>query len=242
VGASLAALGAFLALGGASSEQSGPPKAAIVDQLSLTSPNPAFVENATRTLEQAGYKVTYSPGEEVTLDLYRRLPSLAYKVIVLRVHSGVELGQPSQDVALFSAEPYSPTRYVEEQRTGRVALVYYYEGSPQYFGVTPDFVKASMVAKFDGTTIILMGCDGLRNDATARAFVGKGAKSFVSWSGPVSASHTDTATERLLQHLVIDGLSTREAVAETMAEVGPDPSFGSQLRYYPAEAAASAAH
>jgi hypothetical protein len=216
----------------------GPPKAAIVDQLSLTYPSPTFVENATRTLEQAGYEVDYSPGEEVTVDLYRRLPSLGYKVIVLRVHSGVELDRPSEDVALFSAEPYSPSKYVEEQRLGRVALVYYYQGSPQYFGVTPDFVRASMVGKFDGTTIILMGCDGLRNDATARAFVGKGAKAFVSWSGPVSASHTDEATERLLEHLVADKESAAEAVSRTATEVGPDPAFSSTLRVYPAERAA----
>jgi len=32
-------------------------KAAIVDQLSLTIPNQAFVETATNTLEQAGYTV-----------------------------------------------------------------------------------------------------------------------------------------------------------------------------------------
>ena len=41
------------------SRGSGPPRAAIVDQLSLTVPNPDFVESATETLERAGYIVDY---------------------------------------------------------------------------------------------------------------------------------------------------------------------------------------
>jgi hypothetical protein len=87
-----------------------------------------------------------------------------------------------------------------------------------------------------------MGCDGLRSDAAARAFVDKGAGAVVGWDGAVSAAHTDEATERLLQHLVSEGLTVGEAVAKTEADVGPDPSYGSKLVLYPAEAGASAGH
>jgi len=74
VGASLAVLAAFLALRPGSSEQPGPPRAAIVDQLSLTSPNQAFVQEATSMLEGAGYAVDYYPGEQVTIEFYQDLP------------------------------------------------------------------------------------------------------------------------------------------------------------------------
>ena len=45
----------------------------------------------------------------------------------------------------------------------------------------------------------MMGCDGLRSQVTAEAFLDKGASAFVSWSTRVSADHTDGATRRLLE-------------------------------------------
>jgi len=81
----------------------------------------------------------------------------------------------------------------------------------------------------------MLGCDGLITDATAAAFVHKGAKTVVGWSGRVLAEHTDAAAEHLLRHLLADGLTPQGAVARTMAEVGPDPEFKSVLRLYPSE-------
>jgi hypothetical protein len=104
----------------------------------------------------------------------------------------------------------------------------------------PGFIKSSMQGDFADTTIVIMGCDGLKSDTVAEAFVEKGAKAVVAWDGLVSSGHTDAATERLLQHLLIDGLTLPEAVAQTMAELGPDPSYDSVLRLYPSEEPVSA--
>jgi hypothetical protein len=115
-----------------------------------------------------------------------------------------------------------------------------YPGSDEvFFGVRSDFITSSMKGRFDGTAIVLMGCNGLTTTRTAEAFIEKGAKAVVGWSELVSASHTDEATERLLEHLVVDGLTVGEAVEKTTAELGPDPAYGSVLRVYPPEAAAS---
>jgi len=92
-----------------------------------------------------------------------------------------------------------------------------------------------MNGRFDKTKVILMGCDGLRSDRTATAFMKRGASSFVSWDRPVSAAHTDEATERLLRHLLIEKLPTSEAVRRTMAEVGPGPTYDGVLMSYPRE-------
>ena len=62
-------------------------KAVVVDQLALTEPNAAFVANVTGMLGQAGYEVDYVPGEEVTVDFYRDLPTRGYELLVLRVHT-----------------------------------------------------------------------------------------------------------------------------------------------------------
>ncbi len=216
----------------------GPRTAAIVDQLSLTQANPTFVERATDTLEQAGYAVDYYVGEEVTVEFYRNLPTHGYELIILRVHSTllVEVdtttgsATPTEYVGLFTSEPYTRTRYPDEIRARRLSAVFYYEGAPKYFGTGSGFVESSMKGKFDDTLIIMMGCEGLRAQRTARALLDRGARAFVGWSGPVSAAHTDAATERLLRHLLIDGLTIEQAVARTMAEVGPDPSYGAELR------------
>ena len=214
-----------------------PKTAAIVDQLSLTQPNPDFAASATNILEQADYRVDYYPGEEVTVEFYRDLPTHGYDLLILRVHSGMarDDGELTGYVSLFTGELFSDTKHYEEGEAGHLGRARYYDGSPEYFSIVPAFIESGMGATFEGTTVIMMGCNGLTTDVTAEAFVQKGAEAVVGWSGRVSASHTDVATERLLQHLLVDKLTTPQAVAQTMAEVGPDPSYDSTLLVHPSE-------
>jgi hypothetical protein len=213
----------------------GPRTAVIVDQLSLTQPNPAFAEAARSVLEQAGYLVDDFEGNEVTVEFYSGLPLRDYDLVILRVHSGQAAvwGEPTDYVGLFTGEPYNETKYAEAEDAGLVGAATYYHGSERIFGISPEFITSGMWGKFHDTTVIMMGCDGLKSETTARAFIDKGAKAVVGWSGRVSASHTDAATENLLQHLLIEGHAMRDAVALTMAEVGPDPDYGSTLLSYP---------
>ena len=216
-------------------------RAAILDQLDLSYPNPEFVRAATSTLEDSGYEVDYYRGPEVTVELYRRLPQLDYDVVIFRVHSGLvaEVDESSGSetltdyVSLFTGEPYSESKYTREVREGPLGIASQFEGGPQYFGVGPSFVESEMKGRFDDTLVILMGCDGLRSSKTAEAFLSRGARGFVSWDKPVTAEHTDAATERLLQHLFIDKLDLKKAVEQTSDEVGTDPTFGSRLLVYP---------
>ena len=225
------------------STSEGPPRAAILDQLDLTFPNPAFAQASTSILEQAGYAVDYYRGPEVTVELYRNLPKKDYDLVILRVHAGLveEIDQTrgsetlTDYVSLFTGERYSDSKYVEEVKMGPLGIAMTDEDAPKYFGIGPKFIESRMNGKFDDTTVILMGCDGLRSDRTARAFVDRGVGTFISWDKSVSATHTDEATEALLRHLLIEDHSTAEAVQQTMAEAGPDPTFGSELRFYPRE-------
>jgi len=254
----LTALAVFLVLGAGSAEHP-PLRAAIVDQLSSRNPNPSFVETATATLEEAGYTVDYYPGDAATVESYRYLPTHDYDLVILRAHSAVpqkDLALPTDvdpaiierlmrkigdDVLLFTSEPYDETAYIDEQKALRLFPVVY-AGDPMsdtYFAVASSFVQSSMRGQFDHTTVILMGCSSLASEKTAAAFVDRGAGAVIGWTDMVSAEHTDTATERLLQHLVIDKLDAQEAVSRTSAEVGSDPSYGSTLAVYPSTAAAS---
>jgi hypothetical protein len=212
------------------------PRAAIVDQLSLTEPNPAFVQTATTTLAQAGYAVDYYSGREVTVELYRELPKHNYDLLILRVHSGLvrEIlgntadGRVTDAVALMAGEVYDRAKFGSMGEAGRMG-VGVYEGNPPYLGIAPTFLRSTMEGRFNKTIIVLMGCDGLFSEETADVFLKKGAGAVIGWSRLVSAQHTDVATERLLQHLLIDGLAPREAVEQTAKEVGPDPKYGSRL-------------
>ena len=233
-----------------SGEGAAPKTAVIVDQLSLTQPNPDFAAKATETLKQAGYTVDYFAGEQVTVDFYRNLSAGHYGLIILRVHSGRSseidptTGEKTKReyVSLFTGEPYDDTKYVEDRNPeaggaelsfARIGRATYYPDAPPLFGISPNFIKYSMRERFDRTVIIMMGCDGLISDMTAQAFVRKGAKAVMGWNGLISADHTDAATERLIQHLVIDRIAPAKAVTQTMAELGNDPQYGTELRIYP---------
>lgn len=237
IGAALvcACLLAVLAVWGAfqlSSSPSGPRRAAIVDQLELTVPNPVFLREIKQLLEANGYDVDYIPGDEVTVDFYRHLPKRDYDLIILRTHSTADITRGETNVtsvSLFTGEPYSEERYYDEQLRGAIGFAQYTESSPKLFGITAEFIRNSMEGKFDGTTILMMGCQGLINGEAADAFADRGASAFVGWDGLVSAQHTDEATRILLQHLVVDQLSVAEATALTMASLGPDPNFGGKL-------------
>jgi hypothetical protein len=213
------------------------PRAAIVDQLSLTQPNPTFVDAATEILKDAGYAVDYHPGEEVTVEFYRTFPAQPYDLIIYRVHSalGRENGEPADWVTLFTSDSYHESWYLDEQKSRRLSKVSYYENGPPYFGIMPAFVRSSMKGDLEGSTVVLMGCDGLATETIAKALVDKGAKAVVSWNGLVTGNHTDAAAEQLLRHLATEGLPLKEAVEKTAAEIGPDPAYGSVLRLYPPE-------
>jgi len=214
------------------------PKAAIVDQLSLnpTTRNQTFTETATNILEQAGYTVKYYRGEEVTVDFYKNLPTHGYKIIILRTHSAplFEDGKETEIVNLFTSELYSNSSHILEQQNDEVVIATYYEGSPKYFGITPSFIKNYMKG-FNNATIIMMGCDGLKYNKTAEAFIENGAKVCVGWNGPVSVGHTDATTARFLHHLLIQKLTVREAVIQALRDVGPDPDWKSFMLFYPFE-------
>jgi hypothetical protein len=216
-------------------------RAIIVDQLSLTMPNETFFRRAAEILVDAGYTVDYYSGEKVTVAFFKNLPLDDYKIMILRIHSSA-MGPHQEEVAVrfFTSERFSKTKYVQEQLTDQVGWMAYsgqdYVKGILYFGIGPKFVAQSMKGTCKDALVIMMGCEGLNNTKMAQAFVEKGAKAYISWKGSVSASHTDTATINLLQHIITEKQTINQAVENTMKEAGPDPIYKSLLTYYPLEA------
>ncbi len=210
-------------------------KAAIVDHLSLSTPNQSFIEKASTILRQAGYTVDYYSGEEVTVEFYRNLPTYGYSLVILRVHSA----RGDTSLSLFTSEQYSTRRYVYEQLDEQITAVGftpYTEGDPLYFGIGPRFIKLSMKGRFQNTLIVMMGCFGLTYSEMAESFTQKGAKVYISWSGDVLGIRNDPAIACLLQHLILEKQTVEKAVADTEKAFGPSPLDDSVLLYYPLEA------
>ena len=216
--------------------ETAPPRAAIVDQLAGTYPDPAFIADVTASLARAGFQVDYIPADQVTVDLFRHLPSQHYSVIIFRNHASrtVAVHQPGTSetvdfplISLFTSELYDASKYRDD--AGRLFKAHYDNGRQEFFSISPLFIRDSIKGKFDHTVVIAMGCDGLSSTSMAQAFMDKGAESFISWNKPVTADHTDTATDALVRHLFVDHLGVSTAIDQTMHEVGPDPAYGSVL-------------
>jgi hypothetical protein len=216
-------------------------RAAILDQLSLYLPNQAFIENTTSVLTNAGFHVDYYPGNEITVDFFRRLPSLGYKLIIMRVHSGLMFkeNKMTKNVVFFTSDNYSTSKYILEQLRDEVvpAIVSFtptfMQDKPVYFAITPDFVKSDMEGRFENTVIIMMGCNGLTYTPMAEALIGRGALVYIGWNLPVSVDYVDNATAHLLNGLIVDGKNILSAVMDTREAVGPDPTYDAELVFYP---------
>ena len=215
------------------------PQAAIIDQTSYSFPSPDFLEQATAYLEGAGYAVTYYPPEEITVAFYRTLPDKGYDFILFQTHSTNEVvvrdedkdeGDFSPGPFLFTTELYAQQRHLTLQMSDQVrASELFFEGSPQLFAVGPEFVRRSMRGLFPDTVMVIGGCQSLAAPDLAQAFLEKGASVVIGWDEMVNLSHNNRAMLRLLEAMLVEGLSPEEAVETTMAEVGPDPGYDSSL-------------
>ena len=216
-------------------------KAAIVDQLHLLEPNDIFIEKTTEILESYGFKVDLWQGEEITVEFYRELPKRDYKLIILRVHTGLLLALvhaqivPSSTTYLFTGESYTTTKYVSEQLTERVSNALMTTEYPLVFAVNSEFILNDMKEDFDDTVIIAMGCESYYFDDMADAFIQKGASAYIGWSSVVSLEYTDIATLDLINNLYAQNMTVKQGIDKTMAELGLDPYFHAYLKHYPAE-------
>ena len=100
-------------------EQSAAPRAVIIDQLHSDIPNEYFQKKATELLKDGGYEVDLYTTENVTVDFYKKLPSMNYKFIVIRSHA-LSKETADKSVMLFSGEKYTTEKYIQEQLFGQV--------------------------------------------------------------------------------------------------------------------------
>jgi hypothetical protein len=202
-------------------------KAALIDALSDSSVNEEFTDSLNRTLQEAGFGLDVYRGSEVTVDFLERFTG-GYKLVIFRVHSALS---SDKQLYLFTAEPYSSEKYSRRlYLLVRVACAT--ESSQPVFAVNWGFVKMLMTGEFNGTLVVVMGCDGASDPLIAQEFVNQGAAGYVGWSGPVLLSHSDKAVLHLVEDLYVGRQPLKEAVDDTNSQVGRDPASGSVLECY----------
>lgn len=216
----------------------GSPKAAIIDQLgssklaeAIRDENQTFLEAAEELLYKR-FSVVDFYSDNATVEQYKKLASADYKLIVWRAHSALDLN--SKYIAISTTDKYSSTNYNQYLENGQLTLCNITGDQSLYFGITPKFIEEVMTGTFQDTVIVLMSCNGLKQEylKTAQAFEARGAKVFISWDGWVSSSDNDYGTSLLLQHLINDNDTVSVAVGKMLPFFSPE--FGwARLQYEP---------
>ncbi len=101
----------------------GPPRAAIIDQLYDDIPNVYFHDKASELLETAGYEVEIFTTEQLTVDFYKKIPTMNYELIVFRTHAIGNNGTDDTEknnVSIFTGEKYRDNKYISEQLAGQI--------------------------------------------------------------------------------------------------------------------------
>jgi len=205
-------------------------EAVIIDQLSNSLPNQTFVQKATSIMEESGYNVDYIPSSMVTVDFYKNLPENNYEIIIIRSHSTV--GNFSSKFALFTSEEYDTSKYVYNQLHNQIGQVKVTDESKGYFSIYPEFIRYCMYGNLNDAVVVMMGCGGTVYPEMHEAFLDKGATAYYGWDERVDITHTDKATIKLLQNILIDRITLEKATEKTNMEIGPDPTYNSNLWGY----------
>jgi len=220
----------------------GIPKAAIIDQLYDEIPSPYFQPNVTEYFETAGYDVDIYTTKDITVDFYKRLPSMDYEFIVIRSHASAYMSKLSS-MGLFTGEKYSPNNHSADQLTGHLTKAVPYNTNQQekiglenlanqtYFAIGPKFVDEKMVGEFPGSVIVLAGCYTASTDRLSQSLIDRGASVVVGWDDNVLSTQNDKVILALLEKMLVNGEAVPEAVSSVTNEFRLDQE-PVQLRYY----------
>ncbi len=208
----------------------GIPKAAIIDQLHNDKPNITYQQNVTEYLETAGYQVDLYTTDDITVDFYKKLPSMNYKFIVFRTHA-LANGTIEESASLFTGEIHSRYEHIQDQYTEHVgnAVPYLPKEVEQlggleallnetYFVVGSKFVDDLMVGTFPKSIIILGGCDTSRDTLLVESFLLRGSSQVVGWDGLVNSKQSDEVIMKVLKETLVNDVEVKDAVQSVMQE------------------------
>jgi len=222
----------------------GAPKAVIIDQLHNDKPNKNYQQNVTEYLETAGYQVDLYTTEDITVDFYKKLPSMNYKFIVLRTHA-LGSGTIEESASLFTGEIHSDYEYIQDQYTGHVGKAVPYLPTEvedlggleallneTYFVVGSKFVDDIMVGTFPQSVIVLGGCETSRDTFLVESLLLRGASEVVGWDDLVNAKQNDEVIMKVLKETLVNDVEVKDAVQSVMQEYDQKLITSATLTHY----------
>ena len=220
------------------------PRAAIIDQLHNDKPNLEYQKNVTSYLTSAGYDVDLYTTDDITVNFYKKLPSMNYEFIVIRSHSLGD-GTVEESASLFTGELYRRDRYMDEQYAGQVGkgLPYLPEEverlggwemlrNETYCVVGAKLVDELMVGTFPNSIIILGGCETTETTNLVDSLLQRGASQVVGWDGLVSSKDNDKVLMKLLENNLVNDFEIEDAVKSVMLEYDEQLALPAKLKYY----------
>jgi len=218
--------------------------AAIIDQLHDSLPNESFQKRAKQYLEYAGYNVDIYTTNDITVDFFKKLPSMNYEFIYIRTHS-LEDPDSEYPTFLFTGEKNDGQSYIQEQLFKQVGIgmpIYEQELAAlsenyeltldkAYFVVGAKLIDELMVGEFPKSVIIIGGCESVRSNDLADALISRGAASVIGWDRTISVAENDKAMLVLLEELLIKKAVIRDSISSVMEKFGSDSEVSPQLRY-----------
>ena len=218
--------------------------AAIIDQLHDSIPNERYQEKTIEYLENAGYDVDLYTTEDLTLDFFKNLPTMNYKLIIFRTHSFEET-YPENHTFLFTGEKYELKKYIQEQLSGQIA-----KGIPlnvqgleelkednesiddkSYFVFGSKMMDELMIGKFPQSVIIIGGCESVRTSELGKSFILRGASTVVGWDRSVKSLENDKVMLALLEEILINKIGIHDALLSLNGEFSTKLHYSSQLNY-----------
>ena len=220
------------------------PRAVIIDQLHNDKPNLEYQKNVTAYLTSAGYDVDIFTTDDITVDFYKKLPSMNYEFIVIRSHSLGD-GTVEESASLFTGELYRKDRHMNEQFAGQVG-----KGLPYlpaeverlggwealrdetYFVIGSKLVDELMVGTFPNSIIVLGGCETTETTNLADSLLQRGASEIIGWNGLVSSKDNDKVIMNLLEDTLVNDVEIQHAVQSVMQEYDEKLLPPVTLKYY----------
>jgi len=234
----------YFNMGTNSSNEFQKPRAAILDMMYTKQPNKYFDDTAETYLRDAGYQVDTYKTENITVDFYKKLPTMNYKFIVFRTH-GLPSGTFEKSASIFTGEIYSKNKYFSEQMTRQLekgvpylrSVIHANGGygayvNETYFVIGSKFIDQSMIGKFPDSVILIGGCDVMSNNELAKSFVSRGASVVVGWNDLVSLDDNDRGILMVMHETVVSKKSMDSAIKSVMANFTADSIFPAKLKYY----------
>jgi len=218
--------------------------AAIIDQLHDIIPNKPHQQKALEYLENAGYDVDVYTTEDITVDFFKKLPSMNYKFIYIRTHS-LEVAKLGDATFLFTGEKYDVNKHIAEQLSGQVRKAVpindqlsdemiknatLYEES-MYFTIGSKFIDESMAGEFPQTNIIIAGCESVRHLDLVKSLLFRGASSVIGWDRTINSMENDKVMLPLLEEILINKAGNWDAVNSVNKEFGPELEYSSELHF-----------